>query len=405
MKEAAQVVGAGTLLDPDGAHDRLRPPLRDLQAGQPDLPRPRPAAAPAGQTRGGRSRSSSPARPTRPTTRARKCSRASTSSPATPSSRAAWRSSRTTTCTWPICWCRAWTSGSTCRACRSRPAGTSGMKAGAQRHPAAQHARRLVAGGLRWTERLGHLARPARARTPMRPTRTDFYRLLEEQVIPLYYTRNAAGRPARLGREDASRAAARGLADSPPGACSRTTCRNTTPQQSVASRPATTRPRLEAWQDGHRPRARLAPADARPAARPPDGEPVSVVHVTAEYFPLRPHRRPRRGRERPGPASSRPPASNVLGDPAALPHRPRRRARPRAGRAAVPGADRRPDRGGARLPRGRRPRPGPQVFFIEHLGVLQPARASTARTPSTIPTTRAASPSSRSPRSPPCPGW
>ena len=37
--------------------------------------------------------------------------------------------------------------------------GTSGMKAGAQRRTAARHARRLVAGGLRRAERLGHPAR------------------------------------------------------------------------------------------------------------------------------------------------------------------------------------------------------------------------------------------------------
>ena len=30
LKEAAQVVGAGTLLDPEGAHHRLRAPLRHL---------------------------------------------------------------------------------------------------------------------------------------------------------------------------------------------------------------------------------------------------------------------------------------------------------------------------------------------------------------------------------------
>src|SRR5205807_139410 len=32
-----------------GPHDRLRPPVRDLQAGRPDLPRSRPPAAAAGE--------------------------------------------------------------------------------------------------------------------------------------------------------------------------------------------------------------------------------------------------------------------------------------------------------------------------------------------------------------------
>ena len=43
---------------------------------------------------------------------------------------------------------------------------------GAQRDSAAEHARRLVAGGLRWAQRVGDLRRPARARMPTPPTPT-----------------------------------------------------------------------------------------------------------------------------------------------------------------------------------------------------------------------------------------
>ncbi len=45
--EAAQVVAAGTLLDPNALHHRLRPALRHLQAGQPALPRRGTTAPPA----------------------------------------------------------------------------------------------------------------------------------------------------------------------------------------------------------------------------------------------------------------------------------------------------------------------------------------------------------------------
>ena len=126
FKEAAQVVGAGTLLDPNAltigfarrfaTYKRANLIFRDIDRLRRLLVDPCAV----------RSRSSSPARRTRPTTRARKCSRASTSSPATPSSRAGSRSSRTTTCTSPTSWCRGWTCGSTCRGCRSRPRARAG---------------------------------------------------------------------------------------------------------------------------------------------------------------------------------------------------------------------------------------------------------------------------------------
>ena len=65
---AARVVAAGTLLDPERADHRLRAPLHRLQAARADLPRPRAAAGASSTPRGGRCRSSSPARRIRPTT-------------------------------------------------------------------------------------------------------------------------------------------------------------------------------------------------------------------------------------------------------------------------------------------------------------------------------------------------
>ena len=121
--------------------------------------------------------------------------------------------------------------------------------------------------------------------------------------------------------------------------------------RSGARRQATIRRRHEAGRMATVHEQSRAPAEVRPPLTAAGGEPVTVVHLTAEYFPyartgglaeavsgLAHHpagRRAQRG-----------------GDHAALPERPRRRARPRAGRPAVPGVDRRPDRGGPALPRG-----------------------------------------------------
>ena len=109
-----------TSLDPDDPDDRLRPPLRDLQAGRPAVHATSTGSRGCSATRSGRSRSSSPARPTRPTGPARASSRRSSRGRARRSSAAASSSSRTTTCGSPASWSRASTSGSTTRAGRSR---------------------------------------------------------------------------------------------------------------------------------------------------------------------------------------------------------------------------------------------------------------------------------------------
>jgi len=103
-KEAAQVVGAGTLLDPKALTIGFARPVRDLQAGQPDLPRSGAAAAAAHQplaSGADRVRGQSPPGDD-PGKEVLQSVYQFTRDPAF---EAGWRSSRTTTCTWPICWC------------------------------------------------------------------------------------------------------------------------------------------------------------------------------------------------------------------------------------------------------------------------------------------------------------
>ena len=148
------------------------------------------------------------------------------------------------------------------------------------------------------------------------------------------------------------------------------------------------------------------PARAAAGSAPPlttaGGEPVSVVHVTAEYFPYA--RTGGLAEAVSGLASfQRAAGLNVAAILPLYRTRPRRRARPRAGGPAVPGVDRRPHRGGAGLPRGRRRRRA-RRSSSSSTSSTSTGRASTARTRSTIPTTPAASRSSPWPRSRPCPG-
>ena len=96
---------------PRRADDRLRPPVRHLQAGQPDAAGPRGArqagepSADAGAVH--LRRQGPPAR----RARARPCCSRSPSSRATRRSSASSSSSRTTTSTSAATWCRAWTCG------------------------------------------------------------------------------------------------------------------------------------------------------------------------------------------------------------------------------------------------------------------------------------------------------
>ena len=108
---------------PEDPDDRVRPPVRDLQASRRCCS-PTSTGWPACcGTRSGRSRSSSPARPTPPTGPARASSRTSSAARAAPSSAAACSSSRTTTSASRGSSSRASTCGSTTRAGRSRRRG------------------------------------------------------------------------------------------------------------------------------------------------------------------------------------------------------------------------------------------------------------------------------------------
>ena len=122
---------------------------------------------------------------------------------------------------------------------------------------------------------------------------------------------------------------------------------------------------------------------SRSAAGPAGGQPVTVVHLTAEYFPYA--RTGGLAEAVSGLADFQQAAgSRRRRDPAAVPHRARRRSRSRAGGPAVPGAGGPAHRGGAGLPgggsRGRAP-----GLLHRAPRLLQPARASTARTPCDYP--------------------
>ena len=108
---AARVLAAGTLLDSDALDHRLRAAVHRLQASRPGLPRPRAAGSHPEQPQGAPCSSCSRANHTPPTTPASTACRASIATRSSPRSPDAWRSSRTTTCTWRTSSCRAATSG------------------------------------------------------------------------------------------------------------------------------------------------------------------------------------------------------------------------------------------------------------------------------------------------------
>ena len=230
-----------------------------------------------------------------------------------------------------------------------------------------------MGGGVRRTERLGHLARPATSEdADAHGRRAASTGLLEEQVVPLYYTRDAARHPAGLGGADEARASG--------SAGARFTARRMV-QEYVHEvlrardpgrrRPATTRPPDDA-----------EPATGRaasPAPLPtPGGEPVSVVHLTAEYFPYA--RTGGLAEAVSGLASvpARARRSTCRRPDAPVPHGARRRPRPRAGRPAVPGTpsapgSRRPGSSGSR----ETGRPGPRCSSSS-IATSSTAPASTA---------------------------
>ena len=197
----------GTLLDPDALTIGFARRFATYKRANLIFQRPRAAAPAAGQPATARCRSSSPgkAHPGRHAGQGSAAERLPLH-PRSRASRDASRSSRTTTCTSRTCWCRAsivWLNLPRVPLEASRHQRHEG---GAQRRAPAQHPRRLVAGGLRWTS--GWAIPPARERGRAATRRTPIacYRLLEEQVVPLYYTRDAQGIPLGWVRADAARA-------------------------------------------------------------------------------------------------------------------------------------------------------------------------------------------------------
>ena len=133
--------------------DRLRPPVHGLQAARPDLPRP---GSPRGSSRrrGGRCRSSSPASRTRPTTSASTTCSRSTGAPLDPTfgGRIAFVDDYDLhVAHYLVHGCDVWLNTPAEAARGERHERDEGRH---QRHPAPQHRRRLVGGGLQRHERL-----------------------------------------------------------------------------------------------------------------------------------------------------------------------------------------------------------------------------------------------------------
>ena len=189
----------------DGAHDRLRPAVRHLQARQPDLPRPRAAPPAAGgpvaagadhlrrqgppgrQSRQGGAPERLPVHP-RPRVRgAGGVPRGLRHAPGPPAGAGGG----------PV----------------DEPAARSARgqrherdEGGAQRDPAAEHARRMVAGGIRRAQRLGDLA-GGRERRHRRRGRRPALPAPRGAGGPALLHTQFGRRSARLGREDAPRPA------------------------------------------------------------------------------------------------------------------------------------------------------------------------------------------------------
>ena len=188
---------------PARADDRLRPPLRHLQARVPDHVRPRAAARDHERRRSGRCSSSSPARRTRPTARARRwcggCSRSPTASSAASSC-----SSRTTTSRSAARWCRAATCGSTPRAGRRRRAARPGRRC---RSTAASTSACSTAGGPRATAAttagpIGDGGLDPDTAAQDRGDAESLYHILADEVVPRFFTRDESGLPREWIRDD-----------------------------------------------------------------------------------------------------------------------------------------------------------------------------------------------------------
>ena len=195
-----------TALDPGHPDDRLRPPVRDLQAGRPALQRPRPPGPPPvgrGPAGPGRlRRQGPPGRPAGPAGHPGDLHPVALAA----SSAAGSSSSRTTTCGSPASSSQGvdvWLNNP------RRPleaSGTSGMKA------AANGVVNLSVLDGWWDEGWtgdngwaigGRETNPDEGAQDWADAQ-DLYRILEDEVVPRYYERDRAGVPRGLGRADAA---------------------------------------------------------------------------------------------------------------------------------------------------------------------------------------------------------
>ena len=184
---------------PGDHDDRLRAPVRHLQARGAPVHGHGSARAPPvgpGPAAPGHLRRQGASRPTGP---ARASSRRSSSARARRSCAAGSSSSRTTTCAWRGSSSRAWTRGSITRVDRWRRRGHPGMKAAQNGVPNIS-----VLDGW-WDEGYegdNGWAIGGREQSPDEAAQDwadaqDLYRLLEDELIPGYYDREATGVPTR----------------------------------------------------------------------------------------------------------------------------------------------------------------------------------------------------------------
>ena len=233
--------------------------------------------------------------------------------------------------------------------------GTSGMKAALNGVPQLSTLDGWWAGGLRWAERLGDSAGPAgrgrrRSRTP-----STLLRLLEEQVVPLYYTRDAAGHPGRVGGADEARAPLAGERFTARRMVQDYVQRVLRPRDAGARSPASVPHGLSPRPPGEQ-SARRTPASAPPTGgagrrRAPRGGVRLATRAPAAW--------PRRWRARRHPGGRGIPSAVIM--PLYRSVRSAAPALERVGRP-VPGAGGPAHRGGAALPRSRPSRGKPQVY-------------------------------------------
>ena len=366
-------------------------------------------------TGGGRSRSSSRARPTRPTTRARKCSRQVyrwTHDPFFEGRVAFLEDYDMHLASALVQGVDLWLNlpRVPLEAC-----GTSGMKAALERGAPAGHHRRMVGGGLRRHQRLGHPVAPPNRRRATDASTTSLTRTTlpasRGRDRPRLLRARCRRHPARLGRPDAKRhAGGRAPLHRPTHGAASTPSSTTSPPCGATGSGTTGHPpRGRRPPPPRRPRAgRLSRSDAPPGGPGIPGPPCSMPGRTGYGRPRRcrvlslcPERGPGRGGRQPGaPRSRRRGPHPRL--PSALPLGPESRPATGSGRRPDRGADRRRRGDRAALPPEATPGPAPRSTSSSTT-VSSTGTPLRRRPRATTPTITFATPASPWPRCWPCP--